>query len=190
LKRAWRVLALAAASLGCAHGPARGSDLETGYRQALQSWTSHAEVYQIADQRAYFYATLESRIYRQQRARERSRELGWPADRELAEVSKDLQQEGSETSFIVAVYTDVPRENDLGDVKSLWRVALRTPAGELVPTVIDRLGRPDENMQTLYPYMDRYSHAYRIHFPKVTQGPVTLFIASGIGQAELKFDSL
>jgi hypothetical protein len=187
LKRALAA-ALAMASLGCVHSAAPGSDVDTRYPRALRSWTAKAEIYDFADERAHFVATIESRIFREQRARERARELGWSAEVELAEVAKELQADDRETSFMVAVYTDVPRQNDLGEAKSIWRIALLTPAGELAPTLIDRLGRADANLSALYPYMDRYTRAYRIHFPKVAQGPVTLLIASGVGKAELKFD--
>jgi hypothetical protein len=181
-------LFLSLASLGCAYRAASGSDVNTVYRRAVGSWTSKAEIYHFADERAHFVATIESRVFREQRVRERSRELGWPADVELAELEKEFRASDRETSFVVAAYTEIPRENDLGDARSIWRVALMTPAGELSPTSIDRLGRADENMQALYPYMDRFIRAYRIHFAKVPEGPVTLLIASGIGKAELRFD--
>src|SRR5581483_350713 len=147
-----------------------------------------SEIYHFADERAQFIATIESRVFREQRVKERAREFGWSAAVELAEYEKEFKADDRETSFVVAAYTEIPRENDLGDVKSIWRVALLTPGGELSPTAIDHLGRPDENAEALYPYMDRFSKTYRIHFPKVHQGPVTLLIASGIGKAELRFD--
>jgi hypothetical protein len=176
------------AALGCAHQSASGSDVNTGYSRAVRSWTSGAEIYHFADERAHFIATIESRVFREQRVRERSREMGWPAEVELAEFEKEFRANDHETSFVVAAYTEIPRENDLGDARSIWRIALLTPTGELTPSGIDRLGRADENMQALYPYMDRFIRAYRIHFPKVAEGPVTLLIASGIGKAELRFE--
>lgn len=178
------------ALLSCAHAAAPGSDVDTGYARAVSSWTAKAEIYKFADERAHFMATVESRVFREQRVRERSRQLGWPPATELAELDKESRDSDRETSFVVAVYTEVPRENDLGDTGSIWRIALVTPTGELLPIAVDRLGRADENMQALYPYMDRFIRAYRIHFPKVGQGPATLLIASGAGKAELKFDQL
>jgi hypothetical protein len=195
LTRAWgrrlflRHTALALALAGCAHSNAAGSDVDTGYKWAVKSWTARAEIYTFADQRAHFIATVESRVFREQRVRERSRELGWPADVEQAESQKEFNDGEHETSFIVAAYTEVPRENDLGASGSIWRIALQTSSGELLPTRVDSLGRANENLQALYPYMDRFIRAYRIHFPKVSQGPVTLLIASGIGKAELKFEN-
>ncbi len=161
-----------------------------GYKHAVDSWTAKAEIYKFADEQAHFMATVESRVFRQQRVRERARQLGWTAAAEQAALTSELAAADHETSFVVAVYTEVPRENDLGDTASIWRVALETPAGELAPVSVDKLGRADANMQALYPYMDRFIRAYRIHFPKVAQGPVTLLIASGAGKAEMKFDHL
>ena len=178
------------ALLSCAHAAAPGSEADTRYALAVASWTAKAEIYRFADERAHFAATVESRVFREQRVRERSRELQWPPAIELAELDKESRAGDRETSFIVAMYTEIPRENDLGDTSSIWRVALVTPAGELAPIAIDHLGRADENMQALYPYMDRFIRAYRIHFPKVGQGPATLLIASGVGKAELRFDRL
>src|ERR1700722_2760676 len=79
------------ASLGCAHRAASGSDVNTAYTRAVRSWTSGAEIYHFADERAHFTATVESRVFREQRVRERSRELGWPAEVELAEFEKEFR---------------------------------------------------------------------------------------------------
>jgi hypothetical protein len=189
VRRALAVVS-ALALVGCLHAGAGGSDLDTGYFRAVKSWSNAYEIYNFADERAHFNATIESRVFRQQRARERARLLGWPAEVELAEFNREFQESDRETSFILSAYTDVPRENDLGSPKSMWRIALETPAGELLPTRVESFGRPDENTCVLYPYMDRYARAYRVHFAHVSQGPVTLVIASGVGKAELKFDQL
>ena len=92
---------------------------------------------------------------------------------------------------MVAAYTDERRENDLGDSKTVWRVALETGGQEAPPLRIEKIGRPNENLRELYPYMDfHFTLVYRLHFPKVAQAPAVLRIASGVGMAELTFEQL
>ncbi len=180
---------LAAALAGCAHAAA-GCDLETPYEDAVAHWTARAEVYQLLDQRAAFNATVESRVFREQRARERGRELGLPVEAITADVQKEIAASDAATSFVVGAYTDRVRDNNLADKVSLWRIALETQAGELAPTKVALIGRPDDNLRKLYPYLDPFQKVYRIEFPRVAQGPVTLRIASGQGIADLKFERL
>jgi hypothetical protein len=71
-----------------------------------------------------------------------------------------------------------------------------TPSVEVEPLSIERIGRADLNVRTLYPYMGVFWVAYRVRFPKVlsTGAPVIpdtathvhLRLASTLGHAELR----
>lgn len=176
-------------AVGCIRA-APGCDLETPYELAIGDWTAKANLYDFADERAQFAATLESMVFRQQRVRERARILGWPADVIESELKKEVSDCGCETSFVLGAYTDRPRENNLNEVTSIWRIALETPDGELLPLKVELLGKPDENLIQLYPYLDAFSRVYRVHFPRAERGPVVLRVASAVGKADLPFERL
>jgi hypothetical protein len=167
-----------------------GSEADAPYSQAVTAWTARAQIYDPVEQKAAFAATLESHIFREQRAREEAQLLGWSPETLQAELTKQTQGPDGETSFILGAYTERPRDNNLADVQSFWRVALETAGGELLPVKIEGLGRPDPTLRKLYPYLDVFSRVYRLHFAKVSEGPVTLRIASGYGIADLKFERL
>ena len=174
----------------CVPHVSTGCDLETPYSIAVQRWTAHADLYDPLIERASFTATIESRIFREQRVRVWAKDVGLSPEVQAARLASEMQASEAETAFLVGGYTDRPRDNNLGDVQSIWRVALETPGGELAPTRIEQLGRPDDNLRKLYPYLDLFSRAYRVHFARVPEGPVTLRIASGIGIADLTFERL
>lgn len=176
--------------VSCVPRVATGCDLDTPYHAAVRQWTAKANIYQFADQRAQFQATIESKVFRQQRARELAHEQGWSREAEQTELEKQRKADLDETSFILGAYTEIPHDNSLGEARSIWRVALDTPTGEVLPTRIDPIGRPDSNSLALYPYLDNFQRAYRLHFPKVVQGPVTLKIGSAAGLAKLEFEQL
>jgi hypothetical protein len=184
-------LVLMALMGGCIQRVAPGCDLDTPYDIAIQRWTARADLFDPLTERAIFTATVESRIFREQRVRERARELGWTAETEAAELTKESQAGEAETSFIIGAYTDRPRDNNLADSTSTWRIALESPGGELLPIKVEALGRfLNPNLHALYPQLDIFSRVYRIHFAHVPEGPVTLRLASGIGLADMKFERL
>jgi hypothetical protein len=174
----------------CTLRVATGCDLETPYDEAVQHWTAAAELRDNVDERASFTATVESKIFREQRVREQARQLGWSPEAAQTESQAQAKAADAETAFVVGAYTDRVRDNNLADKTSLWRVALETPAGELTPTKVEALGRPDENLRKLYPYLDVFMRVYRVHFTPVATGPVTLRISSGVGKADLTFERL
>ena len=185
------LVSLLALAGGCIQRVAPGCDLDTPYDTAIQRWTARADLYDPLTERAIFVATVESRIFREQRVRELARELGWTAETQAAELTKESQAGEAETSFVVGAYTDRPRDNDLAANKSIWRIALETPGGELLPLKVEQLDRNlNPNLHALYPELNIFSRVYRVHFARVSDGPVTLRLASGIGLADIKFERL
>ncbi len=73
---------------------------------------------------------------------------------------------------------------------------LVTPAGEVEPLSIERIGRANLDMRAMYPYMGVFWVAYRVRFPKVlpdgtpvipeSATHVHLRLASTLGHAELR----
>lgn len=108
------------------------------------------------------------------------------AARYLAEQEKK-QSEGEE--FFIGMVTRKPYRNFSLGQESFWEAVLTLENGEeLRPKRIDFVEiTPYE--QVLFPYLNRWSKAYRVVFPKTDLGEkFQLTLRSVIGQTHLKWD--
>ncbi|MFA4875607.1 MAG: hypothetical protein WC956_07475 [bacterium] len=97
------------------------------------------------------------------------------------------QQDGWE--FFIGMYTKDPYKNFSAYEDSFWQILLETESGEVYkPLSVDMIPiTPYEGV--MYPYLDRWSRAYRVVFPKVPLGSkIRLMLQSVIGQSTLKWN--
>jgi hypothetical protein len=159
----------------------------SSYDATVARWTAQAELYQLEDVRAKFAATLLSETFRRALVREEARRLEFGPDQNAQFLATQLAEAQVHTQFILGMYVDPPRDNNLGR-KSNWRITLMTLTEELHPEKIEDFGSPNENERALYPYLDVFWKEYRLTFPLVTSpGPWTLRVASDMGTAKLVF---
>jgi hypothetical protein len=159
----------------------------SSYEATVARWTAQAELYRLEDVRAKFAATLLSETFRRALVREEALRLEFGPDQVDQLMQQELAQAAANTVFILGMYVDPPRDNNLGR-KSNWRITLMTSTEELRPVKIEDLGSPNENERALYPYLEPFWKEYRIAFKLVTSpGPWTLRIASDMGTAKLVF---
>jgi len=138
--------------------------------------------------------TFESPVFVDARIRRRDAFQAKPAD----QLASDLQSAQAELSgdfyeFTLGVYMQNPKFDDIGQVGSIWRLALVTPAGEVPPLLVKRLGHANVNTRAYYPYMGDFWNVFQVRFPKsVDARPVappelanfTVLLASSLGRAE------
>ena len=86
-----------------------------------------------------------------------------------------------------------PRFDDLDYPTSIWHLALLTPAGEVSPASVKRVGKANLNTRAYYPYMGDFWTVYRVRFPKLLDArplvtpelqTFTVVLASSLGKAE------
>lgn len=177
----WMVLALLVA--GCSAGPPRvgapaprldDARAEAAYRDILKRSSDSAELYTLFDTRGFFAATLQTPAFREARARreaafrsETPEELGARLERERAEAAE------AHTWFVGVNVPDLAHQ-DLDRKGGAWRVAMVTPAGEVLPLDIERVGRSSLELRALYPYLDTFWVGYRVRFPRELEGRPTI----------------
>jgi hypothetical protein len=172
------------------------SDLsaEREYMRVLERYSARAEMYHLFDTRAFVAATLLAPTFREAKARR----LAAFRSETPSELEARLEQARVEAAqaheFFVGMHVNEPRYDDLDRANSIWRIALVTPAGEVLPTRVERVGRSSLDMRAIYPYMDPFWVGYRVRFPREVAGQpvvppgteqVVLQIASTLGKANL-----
>lgn len=90
--------------------------------------------------------------------------------------------------FVIGMYTKRDYRDFSMDADSFWKLYLKTESGEEIkPIEIEQL--PSSPYQyTMFPYLDRWSRAYRVVFPKVELGKkFQLILHSVVGESTVTF---
>jgi len=208
-KRAFALVMLLAAALGCSTGGLRpglrGENAprlrDASYRKALDRATRFESCYDGLDARAYFAITFESDAFRKARVIATARMLGMSRGDEEALLADELEAGAESLEFLVSLYTPTLAWNDMTSDRSIWAIEIpRVGEPPTPPSSIERIPRPDANMQALYPHASPFGATYRVRFPRVdamgrpVPGPATprlvLQIASALCTIDPSWESL
>lgn len=168
------------------------------YPAILKTWTREGKVYRRLDNKLFVTATFHAPEFR------RAFAVSFPdiyghggkiTRRELVDLTGGVEQYHN---FFLAVYTPDKRWNDLARDDSIWRLTMRGSSGTVVgPADVIPL-KMDENLRTVYPYVNRFDMIYLVRFPltdplhRVVIDPTTqsftLRIASALGATEMEWD--
>jgi hypothetical protein len=205
VKKALRAAALLVVLAGCTTTPPTIGDpppqlndrrAEQAYQQAFASYSDRAEIYDGFDTRLFAGTTFQTMAFREARVRRVAQFKFLPKPRVEELLSREQAEEAQFHEFFLGVHVNDYRFDDFDQKDSIWRVVLLTPSVEVEPLSIERIGRSDLNMRTIYPYMGVFWVAYQVRFPKVlpdgtpvippTATHVHLRLASTLGHAELR----
>lgn len=167
------------------------------YPDILQTWTRSGRVYRGLDNKIFVTATFHAPEFR------RAFAVAFPdiyghggkiTRRELVDLTGGVEQY---SNFFLAVYTPDKRWNDLARDDSIWRLTMRGSSGTAVgPADIIPI-KADENLRTVYPYVNRFDMIYLVRFPltdplhrvvvDATTQSFTLRVASALGATEMEW---
>ncbi|WP_338865402.1 hypothetical protein [Myxococcus stipitatus] len=169
---------------------------EEAYRALLNKYSANQEIYDGFDTRLFAGVTLQTWTFREARVRRQAAFQVLPAPKVEQLLAEERAEAGQVHEFFLGVHVNDYRYLDFDFKRSIWRMALVTPAGEVTPVRIRRLGRADLEMRAYYPYTSVFWVGYEVQFPTVmsTGQPVippgtdkVMFrLASSLGKAELK----
>jgi hypothetical protein len=150
-------------------------------------------LYDGLDHRATATATHLSLPVREARARRMSDWRGWTAEELEQRLAAERAEAAAGEEFLIVFYTATSKNNDLDAPRSIWHIAVKSEAGELVSTAA-RAVDPDEELRMLFPWAGAFDVAYRVRFPMPAEGPLAdegyvLEIASALGMLELDYTS-
>lgn len=152
---------------GCA---AKAPNEEEAYLKVLNRWTRGVKVYEGFETKLYASATFKSAAFRdayiERYARSNQLEEGYA--KALRERESELSDKFNE--FFFTAYTPVDKWNDFAESDSIWKVYLEDDKGvRLSPVSVSKLDASDPLLREFFPYMDLWSSAYSIKFPKYSE---------------------
>lgn len=168
---------------------------EQAYQSVLAKYSGRKEIYDGFDTRVFAGATLQTPTFREARVRRRAAFQVLPASKVEQLLAEERTEAAQVHEFFLGVHLNDSRYADFDMKRSIWRIALVTPAGEVTPTRIVRVGRADLEMRAYYPYTGVFWVGWELHFPTTLSDgqpvippgteQVTLRLASSLGQADL-----
>jgi len=139
------------------------------YQSILKDWTREDEAYNWGslEARLVWYATYQSSSFRKAKT-ERFAALYELGDAEIAKLQQRENEDAQQyDTFFISIYAGSRVYPDIGKNRSLWRLVLETPEGEIVEPSSWEEVPSNQVTRTLYPYTDRWSKAFEVRFPKV-----------------------
>lgn len=168
---------------------------EQAYQATVAKYSGRHEIYDGFDTRVFAGVTFQTPAFREARVRRRAAFQALPASRVEQLLAEERAEAARVHEFFLGVHFNDFRYADFDRKYSIWRLALVTPAGEVTPTRVVRVGRADFEMRAYYPYTDTYWVGWRVQFPTTLPdgqpvippgtGQVTFRMASSLGKADL-----
>ena len=190
------LLALLLSASACAYlAPAtHSSTQEEAWALTRDGATRDAKLYHMLDDVAFATATWQSDAVRVARV---DRIAGWkgllPAERE-ALLARERAEAAEGEEFLLALFTDDRRANDLATDRGTWRVSLLVNGNEQALPVKVSVVKRDPTIQILYPYVTDFVTLYRVRFPKfpgqapLSTLPFELRIAGALGSLRMSWE--
>lgn len=184
-------LALAA----CAQNPVVSSSpveplSQTAYNEMIDKHTRSTSQYSGFYQTFQMSATLRTTEVLTAEMRQRAHFMQWDQRQFQQEREKALQEASAYSKVFLRFFVPDHDYDDLGKPKTIWRFYLDYN-GNRFEGKAKKMTDKFVEIQTLYPYFDRFSTPYEITFnvPMTTieKGDVKVTVTSSLGAAEFNF---
>ncbi len=140
-----------------------------------------------------FRSTLLNTTIRKAQLSRQARYYRWEEPRLASEVDKSLQEANVETSVFVSFFTPFKKNDNLPDGNSIWRVFIEA-GGKRYDGKVKRDKRLFAELETLFPYHERWGSAYLMKFPVSTSllesTDATMTITGPLGAKTVKFHAI
>lgn len=158
------------------------------YRSFVHEWTRHKQLYNTVNMQTKIIltATWFSPEFRTAYEKEHIKRKYLDEAEAAVFTAEQERRKGAGDEFFIGFYTRKPYKEFSSGAESFWKAVLTTADGtELEPVRIEPIPiTPYERV--MFHYLDRWSYAYRIVFPKTDlTPPFTLTMRSVIGQTHL-----
>ncbi|WP_163783724.1 hypothetical protein [Myxococcus vastator] len=169
---------------------------EHSYRKILARYTGQQEIYDGFDTRVFAGVTLQTQPFREARVHRQAAFQQLPTVKVEQMLAEERAKAAQVHEFFLGVHFNDFVYADFDYKHSIWRLALVTPAGEVTPSRIRRLGRVNMQTRAYYPYTSIFWVGWEIQFPtQMSDGSpvippgtetVTFRMASSLGKAEMQ----
>jgi hypothetical protein len=205
MKTQLRLAALLSALVGCVSTPPTLGDpapvlkderQELVYQEVLERFSARDELYSGFDTVLFAAATLQTPAFREARVRREATFKALPRERVEEVLTREMAEAVKAHEFFLGVHVFNYRYDDFDRSSSIWNLVLVTPAGEVRPVSVERVGRADMELRAFYPYLGTFWVGYRVRFPTtfadgkavIPSGTerVVLRMASALGKVEMR----
>lgn len=163
------------------------------YSTVLDLWTRTDQAFTALDHRITVKATMITPMLRKAYSVRFPEVYGYGG-----KVTRDEMKDGGvgtedTLNFFVAAYTPEFKWNDLHKPDSIWHVSLQrivdkdTAALTVDAQSIEKV-KIDENLRTIYPYLDHFDSGYIVRFP-LTAGDGQLVLQDGVNKVRMRIAS-
>jgi hypothetical protein len=142
---------------------------KTSYESVLKKWTRSDKVYVLDnfEARMIWNATYLSPDFRAARREKLSEILEWSGEELLRKVKEDGEESAKFDVFFVGIYAGSAKWPEIGKDSGSWRIFLEPGPGPTVEAAEMERVPVTQLDRELYPYLDKWSHAYYVRFPKI-----------------------
>lgn len=147
----------------------------TDYESVMRKWTRTADLFAVSELENYLTATatFQSWDFRWAYVVRYVQDYRLTIEQRKKLLASALEETKQRHEFFVALYGGERRNNDLTKVDSAWIVRLIDDTGnETAPQEILAIQKPNALERTYFPYNSVHRLAFRIRFPRQTQGGI------------------
>lgn len=167
-----------------------GVEARAGYRNELRRATKSGRMYSVTtwDAKLMWHATFLGDRFRRAFEKKHVKIEHLGPLQAARFVSEQEYRHAEGWDFFVGFYTKSEYKKFSSEPDSFWKIFITTETGEAVhPRAIEMIPiSPYEEI--MYPYLTRWSKAYRVTFPKVGLGKkFSLTLQSVVGESTLKW---
>jgi len=166
VKRALTLFLLALLLASCA-GPMTGA--RRRYNVELKRWTREAKLFNGLEERLSVVATYRGPSFKSAYRDYYARSFGLSDKDRARMLATDKRAAKEYSEFFLSVHTSEAALNNLDAEDSAWRIFLSDDRGtKTEPLSITRLVRADPLRGEFFPYLDLWSAAYVVRFPRLS----------------------
>jgi hypothetical protein len=137
------------------------------YRSVLNQWTRSGRDHELENPelRLKWHATYLSDQFRKVRRERLASLLAWTEAEKSGEQLKDQEELRQYDIFFIGVYAGSSAWSDIGRESARWRIVLDARGQSIAPLEMKKVPITDQERE-LFPFLDHWSDAYLIRFPK------------------------
>ncbi len=162
------------------------------YNKTVNDKTQKVEVYDGLYNKLTVQASWVDSLLTEYALSYNARLSQWNETKYREEREKKVNKNAESTEFFVSFYTPEKKHSDLNTNRSIWKIFLDVNGQRFEGKAV-KMKLLFSEVQTMYPYHNRWSVPYSVTFPVATSlvegKPATLTFTGPVGNAELNYNN-
>jgi len=164
---------------------------DAGYKMQLNKYTERGSLYSFAnfDAKLMWHATYFSDKFRKAFEKYHIKRHHMEDEEEISQFKAEMSYDHDKCwEFFIGVYSRSDYKQFSSEKDSFWKLYLTTESGEKIKPISVEMIPISPYERVMFPYLNRWSKAYKVLFPKVALGKkFSLTLQSIVGKSVLKW---